>query len=138
MQLRPDAPPNGAHQGSDRRHADHPRSEPLPDGDRARLGRHRVELSPHYRLIVTRETTLDELSVETEVTDEVFRTVGAEVLDDEAVAADELLASLRARIQRGIKETLGVIANVVLKAPGTVPRSEGGKLNRVEDRRKLV
>jgi phenylacetate-CoA ligase len=97
-----------------------------------------VELSPHYRLIVTRETTLDELSVETEVTDEVFRTVGAEVLDDEAVAADELLASLRARIQRGIKETLGVIANVVLKAPGTVPRSEGGKLNRVEDRRKLV
>jgi phenylacetate-CoA ligase len=60
------------------------------------------------------------------------------VLDDEAVAADELLASLRARIQRGIKETLGVIANVVLKAPGTVPRSEGGKLNRVEDRRKLV
>jgi phenylacetate-CoA ligase len=97
-----------------------------------------VELSPHYRLIVTRETTLDELSVETEVTDEVFRTVGAEVLDDETVAADELLASLRARIQRGIKETLGVIANVLLKAPGTVPRSEGGKLNRVEDRRKLV
>jgi phenylacetate-CoA ligase len=97
-----------------------------------------AELSPHYRLIVTREKTLDELSVETEVTGEVFQTVGADMLDDDAVAADELLSSLRVRIQRDIKESLGVTARVVLKAPGTVPRSEGGKLNRVEDRRKLT
>jgi phenylacetate-CoA ligase len=97
-----------------------------------------AELSPHYRLIVTREGTLDELSVETEVTDEVFKTVGAETLDDDVVAANELLSSLRARIQRGIKETLGVTANVVLRAPGTVPRSEGGKLNRVENGRNLI
>jgi len=97
-----------------------------------------AELSPHYRLVVTRARTLDELSVETEVTDEVFRTVGAEMLDDDAVAADELLSSLRTRIQQDIKESLGVTARVALKAPGTVPRSEGGKLNRVEDRRKLT
>jgi phenylacetate-CoA ligase len=97
-----------------------------------------AELSPHYRLIVTRERTLDELAVETEVTEDVFRTVGAEMLDDDVVAADESLSSLRSLIQRDIKETLGVTANVVLKAPGTVPRSEGGKLNRVEDRRNLV
>jgi phenylacetate-CoA ligase len=96
------------------------------------------ELSPHYRLVVTREGTLDELSVESEVTDEVFQRVGGDVLDDEVVAADEFLAGLRARIQRGLKESLGVTAGVDLKAPGTVPRSEGGKLNRVEDRRKLV
>jgi len=97
-----------------------------------------TELSPHYRLVVTREGTLDELSIETEVTDEVFRTIGAEVIDDDAVAADELLASLRTRIQRGIKETLGVTASVSLRSPGSVPRSEGGKLNRVDDRRKQV
>lgn len=96
------------------------------------------ELSAHYRLVVTREGTLDELSVECEVTDDVFRTVGADVLDDEVVAADELLTSLSTRIQRGIKGTLGVTASVSLKAPGTVPRSEGGKLNRVDDRRKLT
>ncbi len=96
-----------------------------------------AELSAHYRLVVTREGTLDELSVECEVTDDVFRTVGADVLDDDAVATDEFLASLRARVQRGIKGTLGVTADVSLKAPGTVPRSEGGKLNRVDDRRKL-
>jgi phenylacetate-CoA ligase len=97
-----------------------------------------VELSPHYRLVVTREKTLDELSVETEVTEEVFQTVGAEMLDDDAVAADELLSTLRSRIQRDIRESLGVTARVDLKAPGTVPRSEGGKLNRVEDRRHLI
>ncbi len=97
-----------------------------------------AELTAHYRLVVTREGTLDDLSVECEVTDDVFRTVGADVLDDEVVAADELLASLRARVRRGIKGTLGVTADVSLKAPGTVPRSEGGKLNRVDDRRKLT
>jgi phenylacetate-CoA ligase len=45
---------------------------------------------------------------------------------------------LRSRIQRDIRESLGVTAQVDLKAPGTVPRSEGGKLNRVEDRRHLI
>ncbi len=97
-----------------------------------------AELSPHYRLVVSREDTLDELSVETEVTNEVFQKVGGDVLNDEVVAADEFLTGLRARIQRGLKESLGVTAGVVLRAPGSVPRSEGGKLNRVEDRRKLI
>lgn len=96
------------------------------------------ELSPHYRLVVSRESTLDELTVETEVTDEVFRAVGAGVLDDEVVAANEFLNGLRARVQQDIKDWHGVTARVVLKSPGTVPRSEGGKLNRVEDRRNLV
>ena len=96
-----------------------------------------AELSPHYRLVVSREGTLDELVVETEVTDEVFQRVGGDVLDDQVVAADEFLSGLRARIQHGLKESLGVTTGVVLRAPGSVPRSEGGKLNRVEDRRKL-
>jgi phenylacetate-CoA ligase len=96
------------------------------------------ELSPHYRLVVTRESTLDELAVETEVTEEVFRAIGSEVLDDEVVAADEFLDGLRARIQQTIKDSLGVTTRIVLKSPGTVPRSEGGKLNRVDDRRKLA
>ena len=35
--------------------------------------------------MVTRESTLDELAVETEVTEEVFRAIGRDVLDDEVV-----------------------------------------------------
>jgi len=95
------------------------------------------ELAPHYRLIVARESTLDELTVETEVTSEVFRRVGGEVLSDEVVGADDFLDRLRARIQQDIKDSLGVTTRVLLKSPGTVPRSDGGKLNRVEDRRSL-
>ncbi|MGH2698701.1 MAG: phenylacetate--CoA ligase family protein [Actinomycetota bacterium] len=97
-----------------------------------------AELSPHYRLVVTRESTLDELTVETEVTDDVFRTIGSDVLSAEVVAADEFLDGLRARIQQAVKDSLGVTTQITLKAPGTVPRSEGGKLNRVDDRRELV
>jgi phenylacetate-CoA ligase len=95
------------------------------------------ELSPHYRLVVTRESTLDELTVETEVVEEVFRRTGAEVLSEQVVAADRFLDQLRARIRHELKASLGVTAYVVLASPGTVPRSEGGKLNRVDDRRKL-
>jgi phenylacetate-CoA ligase len=95
------------------------------------------ELSPHYRLEVTRESTLDELTVETEVVEAVFRRAGAEVLSEHVVAADQFLDQLRARVRHEIKASLGVTAHVVLASPGTVPRSEGGKLNRVDDRRKL-
>lgn len=95
------------------------------------------ELSPHYRLVVTRESTLDELTVETEVVEEVFRRAGVEALSEQVVAADRFLDQLRARIGHELKASLGVIADVVLASPGTVPRSEGGKLNRVDDRRKL-
>ena len=95
------------------------------------------ELSPHYRLVVTRASTLDELTVETEVVEEVFRRAGAEALSEQVVAADQVLDQLRARIRHELKASLGVTAQVVLASPGTVPRSEGGKLNRVDDRRKL-
>lgn len=95
------------------------------------------ELSPHYRLVVTRESTLDELTVETEVVEEVFRRSGADALGEQVAASDEFLDQLRARVRHEIKASLGVTAQVVLASPGTVPRSEGGKLNRVDDRRKL-
>jgi phenylacetate-CoA ligase len=79
------------------------------------------ELSPHYRLVVTREGTLDELEVQAEVTEE--RLVGQ--------------PSLAARVAALIKDTIGCTARVTLVGPGEAPRSEGGKLARVDDRRRL-
>ena len=95
------------------------------------------ELSSHHRLVITREGTLDELTVEVEIAQDVFERVGAEVLSDEVVEADQFLDSLRARVSHDLKESLGVATGVTLRAPGSVPRSEGGKLNRVDDRRSL-
>ncbi len=95
------------------------------------------ELEPHYQLVITREGTLDEVELKVEVTEAVFRRVGAEVLSDEVVEADHYLNQLRAKVQHKIKDTIGVTMRVTLMAPGTVPRSEGGKLRRVVDRRNL-
>jgi phenylacetate-CoA ligase len=76
------------------------------------------ELTPNYRIVVTRSGTLDEAEVEVEVSEEH--------LGD---------AELRSRAERALRETIGCSMAVTLQAPGTVPRSEGGKLQRVLDRR---
>lgn len=93
------------------------------------------ELSPHYRLIVSRDGTLDDIEVQAEVDEAFFREVGRETLSAEIVGADHRLQGVRSRIGRLIHDTIGVSMKVTLLAPGDAPRSEGGKLNRVVDRR---
>src|SRR5207247_1126161 len=78
------------------------------------------ELTPNYRIVVSRSGTLDEAKVEVEV-DEPFR----------VAAGAEGLSDLRGRIERQLRESIGCAFAVRLKAPGTVPRSEGGQLQRV-------
>jgi phenylacetate-CoA ligase len=70
-------------------------------------------LTTNYRLVVTRGGTLDELTVEVEGT-----------------GHDRELARL-------VKETTGCTVAVNVVPPGSVPRSEGGKLQRVHDLRRL-
>ena len=96
-----------------------------------------AELAPHYRLILTRQRTLDELEVQVEVSEEFFCSVSAEVLSEEVVDTDQHLRELRARAGAAIRGTVGIGATVRLMAPRTVPRSEGGKLQRVVDQRHL-
>jgi phenylacetate-CoA ligase len=76
------------------------------------------ELTPHYRVVVSRAGTLDEAEVEVEVAEEL---VGD--------------GDLRSRAERALRETIGCSIAVALQPPGTLPRSEGGKLQRVLDRR---
>jgi phenylacetate-CoA ligase len=93
------------------------------------------ELSPHCQLVVSRTGTMDELEVRTEATGDFFRVVGAELLSDDAIEADHTVAELRGRVSGLIKDTIGCTMKVTIVAPGTVPRSEGGKLSRVLDTR---
>jgi phenylacetate-CoA ligase len=76
------------------------------------------ELTPNYRIVVSRSGTLDEAEVEVEVA--------------EQLVGDE---GLRSRAEHALRETIGCSIAVMLQPPGTVPRSEGGKLQRVLDRR---
>ena len=81
-------------------------------------------VEPHYLLIVDRQGTLDTLDVHVEVNEKVF--------------SDEVknLQSLGRRIEKEIKDLLGVNVGVKLVEPKTLQRSEG-KAQRVIDKRKI-
>jgi len=85
----------------------------------------RVEgVEPHYLLIVDRKDNLDTLEVQVEVNEQMF--------SDEI----KVLQSLARRIEKEIKDMLGVTSTVKLVEPKTIQRSEG-KAKRVQDNRKL-
>ncbi len=95
------------------------------------------EVVPHYQVIVTRESTLDEVEVKVELAETVFQQVSSEMLTDDVLEANEQLRALRRKIQHELRGNLGLNMKITLMAPGTVPRSEGGKLRRSVDMRKL-
>lgn len=81
-------------------------------------------VEPHYLLIVDRKENLDTLQVQVEV--------------DERIFSDEIkvLQVLARRIEKEIKDMLGVTCSVKLVEPKTIQRSEG-KAKRVIDNRQL-
>jgi phenylacetate-CoA ligase len=81
-------------------------------------------VEPHYILIVDRQENLDTLQIQVEV--------------DERIFSDEIkiLQGLSRRIEKEIKDMLGVTCSVKLVEPKTIERSEG-KAKRVIDNRKL-
>ena len=85
----------------------------------------RIEgVEPHYLLIVDRRDNLDTLEVQVEVNEGMF--------SDEI----KVLQSLGRRIEKEIKDMLGVTSTVKLVEPKTIQRSEG-KARRVQDNRNL-
>jgi len=81
-------------------------------------------VEPHYLLIVERKDNLDTLEVQVEV--------------DERLFSDEIkvLQKLSRRIEKEIKDMLGVTCTAKLVEPKSITRSEG-KAKRVIDNRKL-
>lgn len=79
-------------------------------------------LAPHYQIVLTREGTLDAMTVEVEITPDASLAEG----DDRGGKAKQVSAH--------IKSLIGVTCDVVVKAPGEVPRSQG-KAVRVRDER---
>jgi phenylacetate-CoA ligase len=87
-----------------------------------------AELSPSYQLVVARERALDSLEVRVEVAADAAHPSAPR---EDAAAAEDL----RRRIADRLRGVIGIAARVTLQAPGTLPRSEGGKLRRVIDER---
>jgi phenylacetate-CoA ligase len=81
-------------------------------------------VEPHYLLVVDRTENLDTLEVRVEVDEQLF--------SDEV----KVLQKLAKRIEKEIKDMLGVTCTAKLVEPKTIQRSEG-KAQRVIDNRKL-
>ena len=79
-------------------------------------------VEPHYQLIVEREGTMDTLEVQVEVNEKTF--------SDEI----KVLQTLSRRIEKEIKDLLGINCRIRLVEPKTIARSEG-KAQRVIDNR---
>jgi phenylacetate-CoA ligase len=95
------------------------------------------EIVPHYQVIVNREGTLDEVEVKVEVSEDIFRQITHEAWTEDILEAHHHMRNLRSHIQQKIKGTIGLNMKITLMPPGAIPRSEGGKLKRVVDQRKL-
>ena len=77
---------------------------------------------PHYQIVLTREQGLDRITVEVEVTSEVF--------SDKIRALEDV----RARLAHAIEHILGIRVGLRLVEPRSIERSQG-KAKRVIDRR---
>jgi phenylacetate-CoA ligase len=84
-------------------------------------------LAPHYQIQLSRDGALDHLAVHVEVSTDVWESLGATTESDG-------VRHLATRLREELAVALAISANVVLGAPGTIPRSEG-KAVRVVDRR---
>ncbi len=79
------------------------------------------DIAPHYQLVVERKGPLDHLTVEVEIAESL-----SAVQTAYALVAD--------RVRQHIKSMIGVTADVLMKQPGDIPRSQG-KAVRVRDLR---
>ena len=86
------------------------------------------DLAPHYQLHLDRQKALDCLEVHVEITESLLSRWG-NFNDEHQDAID-----LSLKIQAALKDSLGVTAEIKLKKPSAIPRSEG-KAQRVFDKR---
>jgi phenylacetate-CoA ligase len=77
-------------------------------------------IAPHYQLVVSRHGSLDHLTVEAEASEP---------------CGEDSRTALAQRVRHHLKSTVGVTAEVIVRLPGELPRSEG-KAVRVRDLRK--
>jgi phenylacetate-CoA ligase len=91
---------------------------------------HLPEFSANYQLIIYREGALDAVEVLVELSEDVYAAKGARL-----PVNDEFLNELKRRLEKKIKDNIGLSMRITLADRDALPRSEGGKLKRILDRR---
>lgn len=94
------------------------------------------EFSANYQLVVKRSGTMDEVEVNIEVNSDLFEGLKRETSQsDEEILLHEKIQYAHKGLGKKIKDDIGLSMKIHLVCPGTIPRSEGGKLNRILDLR---
>ena len=93
-------------------------------------------LSANYQLVIHREGTMDEVEVKVELSEILFKELKLETIDKGTIENHQQLQELQHLFGKKIKDNIGLTMNVTLVGLNDIPRSEGGKLSRINDLRK--
>jgi phenylacetate-CoA ligase len=89
--------------------------------------------SNNYQLVVEIENKLDKVTVEIELQEKIYEELQISVQEQQNTYP--YLLQLKKRLHDHIKNTIGLSMNIFLKDFNTLPKSEGGKLKRIVDKR---
>ena len=95
-----------------------------------------TELATNYQLLVKRDGKMDEVEVNVELGTDLYNTLGRQPLTTDLINSNDRLSAMCRSLQKKIKDNIGLTMKVHLMALGEIPRSEGGKTNRIIDTRK--
>jgi len=90
------------------------------------------EFSPHYRLEISKEGSMDQVDIHIELSEKIYKDLNTEIILQKDL---DILKSLHQKLSQKIKDNIGLTMNITLENYQSVSRSEGGKLNRVVDKR---
>ena len=93
---------------------------------------HIGELSANYQLIVGHNGTMDTVQVRVEVNETLYNEIAKD--QNEALKHDRITMASK-MLQQKIKDNIGLSMTIDIAAPGAIPRSDGGKINRIKDER---
>lgn len=91
--------------------------------------------SPNYQIKLTKKTSLDEILVSVELTEEFLSSCDVQQLDDITILGSARLSEVKHFLEKKVKDCVGLSMKIKLCCNGELPRSEGGKLNRILDER---
>ena len=90
------------------------------------------KLAPCYQLIVTRDGTMDRVKLNVEVSKDLNDNIEGDL------ANNDTIKNLTGQLSKKIKDNIGLSMNVELLRCDQIPRSAGGKLSRIVDKRKTM
>ena len=95
-----------------------------------------LQLSANYQLIVFRSGAMDEVEVKVAVAEHRLKELGLDNAAAENIDSHEQLAAVKHSLSKKIKDNIGLTMRITLVSANDIPKSEGGKLNRIQDFRK--